>query len=82
VERELPWMNVVLRAGLCDQALRERRALARAEHQPDDVATEDLGPLDRAEELDDVPAPHFVGAWAIRPISATCPSDRSPSHPA
>jgi hypothetical protein len=63
-------LNVVLRASLGDQPLGERGVLARGEHPPDDVATEDVedhieievGPLRRAEQLGDVPAPDFVGA--------------------
>jgi hypothetical protein len=70
VDRQLAWLNVVLRAGLGDQSLGEDGALARREHPPDDVATEDVedhieievGPLGWPEELGDVPAPDFIGA--------------------
>jgi hypothetical protein len=35
MQRELAWLNVVLRTGLGDEALGDRRALAWAEHPPD-----------------------------------------------
>ncbi len=70
MQRQLAGLDAVLRAGLGNQALGERRAFGRGQHPADDVAAEDIEddveieirPLRRAEELGDVPAPDFVGA--------------------
>jgi hypothetical protein len=69
MKRELPGLNALLRAGLGNEALGERRALVRGEHPADDIAAEDVEdhieievrPLGRAQEFGDVPAPHRVG---------------------
>ena len=66
---ELARLDPLLRAGVRDQALGQRGALARREHPADHVAAEDveddveieIRPLGGAQELRDVPAPDLVG---------------------
>ena len=69
MQSELAGLNAVLCARLGDEPLGERGALVGRNHPADDVPTEDVEddvqmkvrPLDRAEQLGDVPAPDFVG---------------------
>ena len=69
MQREHTRGNVLLGHGLGDQLLGQLRALARRDHPAHDIAAEDIkdhvqmkvGPLDRAFDLGDVPAPDLVG---------------------
>ena len=69
VEGQLARLNAVLRTRFGDEALGQPCALMRREHPADNVTAEDVedhvqievGPLDRAEQLGNVPAPDFVG---------------------
>ena len=62
-------LDVVLQAGLLDQAAAERSGLPLRHHPPRDVAAEDVqddvevevAPLLRPEKAGDVPGPRFVG---------------------
>ena len=70
MEGELAGAIAVLGAGLGDQVLGQRGALAGCDHPADDITAEDVeddvevevGPLGRTAQFGDVPAPDFIRA--------------------
>jgi len=70
MQRELSGSDVLFCTALLDQTLGQLRTFAHGHHPAGDVAAEDIedhveikvGPLRRAQQLGDVPAPELIGS--------------------